>query len=402
MNRFTYSMVALLGILLLPGVAASADPAKDAMQKGKACFEKGDYDGAIAAFTESIRLDPKDASLYSYRGVARFYKRDYDLAIADFTEAIRLDPKSIDYSNRGAAYGCKREHEKALADFSSAIRLDPKNDLAFGGRAATYYDKSDCDKAIADYSEAIRINPKRAKTHYMRGKVFQSKGDLDKAIADFNEAIQLNPEYARAYHFRGTALEQKGDKAKAEADFAQAEKLGYKPQQSSIGPSKPEPNSTADAMQKGKACFEKKDYDGAVAAYSEAITLDPQNAEAYCGRGRLTPENTTSITPLPSTARPFALTPSSLGRIACGAPPTDLRVSLIHRSPTALKQCDWIPSLPMPHTTVASPTGTRRITTRPSPTTRKQFAASRNGSRPTSIADSPITIRVRTGTPFET
>ncbi len=41
MNRFAYWMVALLGILPLPGVAASADPAKDVMQKGKSCFDKG-------------------------------------------------------------------------------------------------------------------------------------------------------------------------------------------------------------------------------------------------------------------------------------------------------------------------------------------------------------------------
>jgi hypothetical protein len=42
----------LLALLLLPNVAASADAAKEACEKGKACLEKKEYDAAITAFTE--------------------------------------------------------------------------------------------------------------------------------------------------------------------------------------------------------------------------------------------------------------------------------------------------------------------------------------------------------------
>ncbi len=45
MNTFKLSPV-LIAVFLLPNVAVSADAAKEAMQKGKACFDKGDYDGA--------------------------------------------------------------------------------------------------------------------------------------------------------------------------------------------------------------------------------------------------------------------------------------------------------------------------------------------------------------------
>jgi cytochrome c-type biogenesis protein CcmH/NrfG len=37
------------------------DPAADAYQKGMAYLEKKDLDAAIAAFTEAIRLNPKEA-----------------------------------------------------------------------------------------------------------------------------------------------------------------------------------------------------------------------------------------------------------------------------------------------------------------------------------------------------
>ena len=41
---------------------------------------------------------------YHFRGRARGEKRDYDGAIADFSEAIRIDPKdSAAFRNRGIA-----------------------------------------------------------------------------------------------------------------------------------------------------------------------------------------------------------------------------------------------------------------------------------------------------------
>ena len=52
---------------------------------------------------------------------------DFDKAIADFTEAIRLDPKDAQsYQNRGVAYGKKGEKAKAEEDFAQAKKLGDK------------------------------------------------------------------------------------------------------------------------------------------------------------------------------------------------------------------------------------------------------------------------------------
>ncbi|MGO8691612.1 MAG: tetratricopeptide repeat protein, partial [Thermoguttaceae bacterium] len=95
------SAAALVAILLLPNVAASADPAAEAGQKGRSCLSRQDYDAAIAAFTEAIRLDPKKADAYYGRGVAYANQGQYDKEIADCTKAIRLDRKYV------AAYYCR-------------------------------------------------------------------------------------------------------------------------------------------------------------------------------------------------------------------------------------------------------------------------------------------------------
>ena len=120
-------VTALAGVLLLPNIATSADAAREAYQKGISCLDKRDYDAAITAFTETIRLDPRDAQAYEMRGEAFIEKGDKEQAIADFTEAIRLNPKSAEaYYNRGLAYQRKGEKAKAEEDFAKAKKLDHK------------------------------------------------------------------------------------------------------------------------------------------------------------------------------------------------------------------------------------------------------------------------------------
>ena len=51
-------------------------------------------DQLIDEYTEAIRINPADPGAYNTRGMSYAEKGDYDRAIADFTEAIRLDPNA--------------------------------------------------------------------------------------------------------------------------------------------------------------------------------------------------------------------------------------------------------------------------------------------------------------------
>ena len=59
--------------------------------RARTSFHKGDFDGAIADYTEIIRLNPKNEYAYLERGVTYFNKHDFDLAIADYDRAIELN-----------------------------------------------------------------------------------------------------------------------------------------------------------------------------------------------------------------------------------------------------------------------------------------------------------------------
>jgi tetratricopeptide (TPR) repeat protein len=242
------------------------------MSQGHTDINNGDYDRAIAAFSDAMRLDPKSALAFTNRGVVYERKGDMDRAIADFSEAIRLDPNyALASSNRGIAYARKGDNDRAIADFNEGIRLDPKNVLAFTNRGIAYGKKGDNDRAIADYNEAIRLDPKNALAFANRGIAYGKKGDNDRAIADFNEAIRLDPNYALAFFNRGIAYGKKGDNDRAIADYSEAIRLN--------------PNVAMTFNNRGFLYFQKGDTRRAIADFDEAIRLDPKIALAFCNRG---------------------------------------------------------------------------------------------------------------------
>ena len=62
------------------------------MARGDAYNEKGNYDRAIADYSQSIQLRPGDADAYHKRGDAYNKKGDYDRAIADYDQSLQLNP----------------------------------------------------------------------------------------------------------------------------------------------------------------------------------------------------------------------------------------------------------------------------------------------------------------------
>ena len=133
MSAFLTGMVVYLALVVM-GREARADDAKEAFRRGGEACEKGDFDEAIADFTEAIRFKPDYALAYCNRGTAYGNKGDSDKAIVDLTEAIRLKPDADAYNLRGLAYGKKGDHDKEIADFSEAIRLKPGYAEAYRNR----------------------------------------------------------------------------------------------------------------------------------------------------------------------------------------------------------------------------------------------------------------------------
>src|SRR5437763_1709801 len=135
MNRPAACALAGITIVsMLPLFSVLAAPANDA----DTCL-RASGDAAIAACTRAVGSGLYKghslAVLYNNRGFEWYAKGDYDHAVADYTEAIRLDPQYTHaYIGRGLTWYNTGDYHRAIPDYNEAIQLNPNLALAYYDR----------------------------------------------------------------------------------------------------------------------------------------------------------------------------------------------------------------------------------------------------------------------------
>jgi tetratricopeptide (TPR) repeat protein len=291
---------------------------------------KGQWDQAIAAFNEAIKITPKHGESYINRGLAYGSKGQYEQAVADFSKFISWDPMDAGaYYNRALAYALQGQYDAALADLDKALRLAPKDAKTFYLRGFVYFKKNQTDLARADYQSAMRLNPdwvsqissrdegelsnfalimegKKApaqqdKEHKHKGKALAQQGEYvqalgeldqalaldpkdaenftrrggiytlqkqyDKAINDFNRALELDPRYAKAYYNRALVYYHQGKYDQTLADLHKTLEL--------------KPKDAEAYHNRGLVYIQKNDFGKAIDDFNMAIALNPKLADAY-------------------------------------------------------------------------------------------------------------------------
>jgi tetratricopeptide (TPR) repeat protein len=162
-----------------------------------------------------------------------------DPAVRDFAVA---------YWQRGCGRAKQQELDGAIVDFEEALRLDPQ--------------------AAAGY----RSRPEYAAAYLARGTEYLEQKAYQKALPDLERARQATPQDARIGSRLGAAWSGLKNYAKAVEALTAALDL--------------EPNDL-DYVSRGRARKELGQLDDAVADFTEAIRLNPNNAAAYASRGDL-------------------------------------------------------------------------------------------------------------------
>ncbi len=95
-------------------------PAEAYYGRGTSLATVEDYDAAIKDFSEPvIRLNPKMAKAHRDRGIAHSEKSQMPQLLSDLTEAIRLDPKdALTYAFRGSIRLSGGEYDPGIADLT--------------------------------------------------------------------------------------------------------------------------------------------------------------------------------------------------------------------------------------------------------------------------------------------
>ena len=145
---------------------ALIDSAQSLVIRGEQLRREGDFDGAIAQFSEVIELPlPSGAE----RNLLLYHA----------------------FACRGAAFGQQGNQDAAVDDFSKSIAIDPDRALAYYNRGMAWEEKGQLDQAIDDYSRAIALEPEHTDAYLRRGLIWKKADRMEKAQADFSVVREL-------------------------------------------------------------------------------------------------------------------------------------------------------------------------------------------------------------------
>jgi serine/threonine protein kinase/tetratricopeptide (TPR) repeat protein len=240
--------------------------AREQYDQGLEAFKKRQYDPAIAAFDEAIRLDPKFGLAHIQRGRAYAAKGDFIQASVGFTAALAIPAYRTGetYRERAAAYEELQKDTEAAEDYAAAVKLDAGDALAHLGLARIRLRQKNPEGAIDEAEAARQSNSKLAGAHLVLGQAHSQQDRSTQALEAFTEALKLDDQLVPAYLGRGELLRAQGKLDAALEDFSKAGELA------------PKNVDTQARLQDvyhrlGLRYFKTRDYDKAIAFFSARL-----------------------------------------------------------------------------------------------------------------------------------
>ncbi|NLD37797.1 MAG: TonB family protein [Desulfatiglans sp.] len=196
-------------MFVLPGVNTPYD-VYQAAQKGLKFLKVGEYDNAVKAFDEAIKISKKYGPGYSGRGMAYMYLKEYEKAIVDFDMAIKKSGKTaLNYKLRGEVFNALKDYNTAIKDFDRAIKIEPEMLEAYFERGNAFRNLEKYIEAIADYTKVIELDKNYLQAYNNRAVAYNKLNDSENMCLDLKKACNLGD-------CRGLELAQKAGKCSAD------------------------------------------------------------------------------------------------------------------------------------------------------------------------------------------
>lgn len=162
----------------------------------------GDFQGAIAAYTQAIELDPNHFKAYFNRGFAHDKLGQFDKAIFDYSKALLIEP-----NNAYAFYNRGISHDRRWVCRIAYVCLVRPSLAAHG---FVFRGSSNFAEAISNFSRAIELLPHNADFYHNRGFCYRKQGNFVAAINDYTRALVTDPRHFKAVYNRAFSYDKVG------------------------------------------------------------------------------------------------------------------------------------------------------------------------------------------------
>jgi tetratricopeptide (TPR) repeat protein len=228
---------------------------------GLALYQRGQVQEALAAFGESLRLNPRYAKTWSNLGAVCEDLGRGEEAVRAYQQALALEPGLAgSHNNLGRLRLEQGRLDEAEAHLRQALALDPHCAPARVNLGRLRQRRGEYEEAAREYEEALRLDPSAAEALNNLGLLHLDQGRPEQARAALQRALALRPDYQEA-RLNLELLELRGQGLPPERLYAQL--VERYPQQAPLW------------LALGRALAAAGDWQGAARAGEEARRRDP-------------------------------------------------------------------------------------------------------------------------------
>lgn len=189
------------------------------MVKAQSLFEQKDTLQGLTWIDQLLKINPKEASAWSFKGKYELNKEHYSLADSCLSQAISYMPNDFElYVARAQARHALGKFGLAIADYDKTIELQPTHFVAHYNRGLLRYFVGDLNRALNDFDFIIQTEPYNTLALYNRAQIRAKVGNYRGAIADYSQLIRIYPNFMYGYTQRAYLRRKMGDIRGAQND----------------------------------------------------------------------------------------------------------------------------------------------------------------------------------------
>lgn len=229
----------VLAALSLPG--CNKIKSKQETKRGNEFLKAAQYQSALAAYEEALRLDPHETKLHKHIGIAYMgmyqpgSKHPKDLEFAEkamdhlkkYIAAYPEDKKALEYLV--SMYLNTERYDDAINFYQNdLLKRDPKDSKAMQSLAMLYFKKGDFENGVKWLKQRLTVEGTNPEVYYLIGVQAWDRSynfpDVDpvergriieEGLQALNKAIELKPDYFEAVSYINLLYREK---AKVETD----------------------------------------------------------------------------------------------------------------------------------------------------------------------------------------
>ena len=161
---------------------AGSIEALQAYTRAQALADANKNEEALAAYKETVKLDPNLGRAYAGMGVIYTIFKDEENAKAAYEQAVKLVDRMTErekYRTLGTSYmSIARNYEKAIENYETLVKLFPADDGGHANLGLAYLYAGNVQRAIEEVRKVLEIYPSQFNQRYNYAMYFDVRGRL--------------------------------------------------------------------------------------------------------------------------------------------------------------------------------------------------------------------------------